>query len=343
MNDYLLVGIIAFLTMIVIYGGVYLKFRNSLITRIFRVAMPALGVAAYIAFVFGKQGITLIGLMVALAGTVLCFVMMVVVIQRGVVLQLKEHSDIIIAVVNNLSATSQQAAANVEEQATAVAQVTSSVEEIRRMSQSTSDVSQDVVTVTNEAVEKGGAGLLSVRKVVQVMELFAQATTFVEVVGEVAEQSNLLAVNAGIEAAKAGDAGRGFSVVASEVRSLAEQSREAAIQIREAIDQSQTGRVELSYTDQVITDLGNVLAVTSDKARQISGAALQQAAGIRQISTAMENLSLGGRDSASATKQIEQAMKELTEVSKQLANLVYGHMNALGAPGQPVNAPPSIN
>jgi methyl-accepting chemotaxis protein len=108
------------------------------------------------------------------------------------------------------------------------------------------------------------------------------------------------------------------------VRNLAEQSRNAALQIREAIDQTKQGQTALTKTEQVITGLGTVLTDTSDRVRQISGASIQQSAGIKQISDAMGNLSQGGRDTAATSQQIKDAASELTQVSQQLANLIHG-------------------
>ena len=192
------------------------------------------------------------------------------------------------------------------------------------MSQSTTENSQAVVKVAENAETQGRQGLESVREVMHIIDRFAQTTDFIEIVGEVADQSNLLAVNAGIEASKAGEFGRGFAVVATEVRTLAEQSKEAARQIREAIKQTQVGQKAITSTDAVITALAAMLQTTSDKARQISGAAVQQSAGIKQISDAMNNLTQGSKDTAVAAQQIEQAGDILLKVSQRLTNLISG-------------------
>jgi len=138
-----------------------------------------------------------------------------------------------------------------------------------------------------------------------------------------------LAVNAGIEAAKAGEFGRGFAVVASEVRNLAEQSKDAARQIREAIEQTKNGQRAIVATDAVITSLGTVLQENSGRARQISGATVQQSAGIKQISDAMSNLIQGGKDTALAAQQIESAGNDLIKVSQRLATLINGQAKQL--------------
>ena len=324
MMKYMLIAAGACIIGFTLYVVIRWKYGNGMMASIFRVVEPSVIVVGYIGFVLGDYGATISVTLVSFVIATIFTVLMIVVIQRSIVARIKAQSDTIVGVVTDLSATSQQAAASSEEQASAVAQVTSSIEEIHRMSESSTNTSQQVVKVADQAVTQGHEGLESVREVVNVMERFAQATDFVQVVGEVAEQSNLLAVNAGIEAAKAGDYGRGFSVVASEVRNLAEQSKEAAKQIREAIGQTQTGQQALADTDRVITSLGGVLQETSDKARQISGAAVQQSAGIKQISDAMSNLTQGGKDTAMASQQIKQAAQELTQVSQQLSILIHG-------------------
>lgn len=322
MTDYIIVGIVASITVLLLLLVVRFRFGDSLMTRLFSFIMPAMGATCYTSFVLGKQGGELHVLAFAVLVSVVCVVTMIAIIQHFIVNRIKKQADSIYGVVSNLSTTSQQAAASAEEQASTVNQVTSSVEEIHQMSKSTAEISQRVVNLADEAVDQGHKGLDSVQKVVGIMERFSQATDFVQVVGEVAEQSNLLAVNAGIEAAKAADHGQGFSVVATEVRNLAEQSKEAASQIRQAINQTSAGQTALTDTEKVINSLAEVLKEASDRARQISGASMQQSAGIKQIFEAMGNLSQGGRDTANTSQHIKKAISELTDVSQQLALLV---------------------
>lgn len=322
MNDYVVTGIVGISTSLALYTIVRMRYGRGLLSRIFGVMMPFVAVLGCLGVILGKQGINVVTVSITVMIAGVFILVMAMSIQRTIVDRITAQSGSLLKIASRLAATAQEAAASSEEQAAAVAQVTSSVDEIHRMSQTTTEKSQSVVKVADQAVSQGHEGLDSVREVVGVMERFSHATDFVQVVGEVAEQSNLLAVNAGIEASKAGDFGRGFSVVASEVRNLAEQSRDAAKQIREAIAQTKVGQLGLSKTDDVISSLGLVLQETSDKARQISGAAMQQAAGIKQISDAMNNLTQGGRDTAAASKQIQHAVDELYSVGRELADIV---------------------
>lgn len=324
MSDYTVVLFITFATLIVTSASVQWRYGNGLLTRLFRVIMTCICVIGTVGVVLGREGITPLSLTIVAIVCVSAVILMITVIQRTIIVRIQAQSDTVSRVVNNLAATSNQAAASAEEQATAVTQVSTAVEEIHQMSQSTANTSQEVVNVAGHAYAQGQQGLDSVREALLVMERVAQTTDFVDVVNHVAEQSNLLAFNAGIEAAKAEEYGRGFSVVASEVRNLAEQSKQAAKQIRDSIGYAESGQKAIQTTDSIITELGNVLKDATDKARQISGAALQQSAGIKQISDAMVNLIQNGKHTAMTARQIRDAAEELSNVTAQLALIIHG-------------------
>jgi methyl-accepting chemotaxis protein len=324
MNDYVIVSVATAAVVAGLYAVVRWRFGNGLLARIFGMNMPTIGITGYLGFLLGDRGVSVMTLTpTIIVGGVIVFGM-IVLIQRGVVVKMQAQASSVMEVISGLSSTSSQAAATAEEQASAVAQVSSTIEEISRMSQTTADTSQKVVKAAGDAVAQGDRGIQSVGELVDIMKRFGQVTDFIEIVNQVAEQSNLLAVNAGIEAAKAGEHGRGFAVVASEVRNLAEQSKDAAKQIREIIAATDAGHRSAESTNKVISELAAVLRESSDMARQISGAAVQQAAGVKQLLDATGNLTTGGEQTAQASQEIKRAAENLSAVILHLNELIHG-------------------
>ena len=306
-----------------LYAALHWRFREGLMMRFFRLFLPTLAVTAYLGFLIGLEGAKLQVLaLLAVCGIALVAGMSLL-MQNSIVDKIREQSEAIAQVASGLASTSRQATGTAEEQAAAVTQVGVTIDEIHQMSRATTDTSQQVVKAASQALQEGKKGLAAVRDALDILQRLATATDFADTVNEVAEQSNLLAVNAGIEAAKAGEYGRGFSVVATEVRNLAEQSKDAARQIRDTIRQTEAGQEAVQTTHGAITGLALVLEETTDRARQISGSAVQQAAGIKQISDAMTNLAQGGHDTAAAAAQIRDATEQLSQISGRLSKLIH--------------------
>jgi methyl-accepting chemotaxis protein len=159
-------------------------------------------------------------------------------------------------------------------------------------------------------------------------------------VNDLAEQSNLLAVNASIEAAKAGEQGKGFAVVAQEVRNLAEQSKQATVQVRGILTDIQkatnaavmvTGQgskaVEAGVRQSLeagesVQKLGESIAEASQAATQIAASSQQQMAGMDQVTQAMENIKTASTQNVASTKQTEVAAKNIGELGRKLSELV---------------------
>jgi methyl-accepting chemotaxis protein len=159
-------------------------------------------------------------------------------------------------------------------------------------------------------------------------------------VNDLAEQSNLLAVNASIEAAKAGEHGKGFAVVAQEVRNLAQQSKQATAQVRtilsdfqkatstavmateqgsKAVDSGVKQSAEASEAIRILTDS---ISEAAQAAAQIAASSQQQRVGMDQVALAMESIKQASLQNASSTKQGEAAAMNLHTLGQKMKLLV---------------------
>jgi methyl-accepting chemotaxis protein len=194
-----------------------------------------------------------------------------------------------------------------------------------------------------QAVRTAGALGEQVRRIASTMEGLSERTLHVgEVVASVkdlAEQSNLLALNASIEAAKAGEHGRGFAAVAMEMRNLAEQSRQAAVQVRAILGEIQkhareaahateegSSRAELATgrsrsAGESIEGLALVLDGSAASVRAIAGRSRRQAASAADLEAALADLGAATRGAAADSAALEARAAELTALAGGLSAL----------------------
>ncbi len=279
---------------------------------------------------------------------------------RSVSLPLTKAAESAREIAHQIVSTTKQQSASANETATAVSQTTTTVDEIRQTSHVASDRSKAVTetarrsvagaTQAMQAISQGVDAMQRIRaevegiarNILDLSEKNIQIGEIVQSVNAIAEQSNLLAVNASIEAAKAGEHGKGFSVVAGEVKALAGQSKEATGQIRAILGEIQkssnaavmvteqgTKRVEegvslIEELGQAVQELSRVIEESMDAATQIAATANQQLAGIEQITGAMQNIEQATRDNAAGINQLEQAAQQVQSVSVKLGELVTG-------------------
>lgn len=258
-----------------------------------------------------------------------------------------------------LAMTSQVAASSAET-ATAVAQTTTTVEEVKQTAhvslqkaRAVSESAQQMVRAAqagNDAVAEAIAGMQLVREQVEalagsIVRLSEQSQTVGEIiatVNDLADQSNLLAVNAAIEAAKAGEHGRGFAVVAQEIRSLADQSKQATAQIRSILGDIQKaisaavmateqgskavdrGVQQSGAAGEAIEMLAGSVTQASQSATQIAASSQQQLAGMDQVALAMASIQQSTTQNVAGTKQAEIAAQSLAELGRRLRVMVEG-------------------
>jgi len=293
-------------------------------------------------------------------------IMVVVLILAGVLLAravsgpLEEAVSALTSASAEILAGTTQQAAGVQEQAAAVTETVSTVEEITQTAESSNDRAKAVAESALRAVENGVAGRRAVEDTVAVMgdvktrtesiansilALAEQAQAIgdiIAVVNNVADQTNILAFNAAIEASRAGEQGKGFGVVASEIKSLAEQSKKATVQVRQILGEIQRATNSaviatehgaktvdealrtVSQADESIRSLTDIVSDAARSATQISASANQQSIGMVQIQRAMRDISDTTSQNLASTRQTEQAARDLDAIGIRLAELLRG-------------------
>ena len=281
-------------------------------------------------------------------------------ITRTITRQLGESIAQLSASSSEILATATQIASGAAETASAVSETTATLEEVKQTAQVASQKAKYVSESAQKTTQTSQAGRKSVEDTIQGMQriqeqmesvaesivrLSEQSQAIGEIiatVNDLTEQSNLLAVNAAIEAAKAGEQGKGFAVVAQEIKSLAEQSKQATAQVRTILGdiQKATGAAVLATeqgskaveagvkqsaeTGNSIHLLAESVTEAAQAATQIAASSQQQMVGMDQVALAMENIKQASLQNVSGTRQAEVAAQNLHGLGQKLSAMIGG-------------------
>jgi methyl-accepting chemotaxis protein len=297
-------------------------------------------------------------LVVVFAGAALASVVMVVRIPRDIAAMVRgavgdlEHTTV------QVSAVSTQLASGAAQTAAAVSEAATTVDEVRQTSMLASQKSTALADGAKRAEEAADVGRRALVEIVEnmgdiesqvavmsgsIVRLSEQTEAIAALTAtshDIAEQSNLLAVNAAIEAAKSAEEGKGFSVVADEIKSLSGQSKNAVQQVRKVladIVQATTAAVDaaerssgaiarsverVAGSSEAIESLAGSVEMTARSSLQIAASSQQQLVGMDQISQSMESINQASVHNAAAAREMAEELARLRAVAERLQAMI---------------------
>ena len=220
---------------------------------------------------------------------------------------------------NQLSTSSNQQAASLEETAAALEQITANIKGNTEASNEMSNLARYVTKSAQNGHKLANETAVAMDDINTQVSSINEA---IEVIDQIAFQTNILSLNAAVEAATAGEAGKGFAVVAGEVRNLASRSAEAAKEIKDLVEKA----TEKTYTGKQISDnmisgyeeLNQHINLTIEKIEQVATASKEQEMGIVQINDAVNLLDKATQENAQVADQISKMSDNIANMSSSL-------------------------
>jgi methyl-accepting chemotaxis protein len=279
---------------------------------------------------------------------------------RTVLTALHATSGDLSSAADSLSRLTQKQTELLEAQAWNVARTTTTTRELERSSALASSRTDSVLAVARRALHVGEAGESaatrsleglgtireSVRSIIarstQLRDQTRQVGEVVESVKDLATRSHVLSLNASIEASRAGESGKGFSVVAAEMRALADQSGlaaahigktvedilaaiEATLKVTDASNRGMEGSItQIRASGESLREIGAIVQESSEAALQIAQAVTEQGSGIGQIAVAMRELNTGMDATVDRIQEVESAAASLKEMADRIGEIAHG-------------------
>jgi|GEM_PF-441266 len=243
--------------------------------------------------------------------------------EKRVGLTLSESSKVLLRNVNVLNDVSNEAAASLEETAAALEEITST---IISNTENVIDMANFANKVTNSVDEGNTLANQTTSSMDEINNQVSSINEAITVIDQIAFQTNILSLNAAVEAATAGEAGKGFSVVAQEVRNLATRSAEAAKEIKELVEnatmKANDGKIIADKMIHGYTDLNENIRKTIELINQVEAASKEQKAGIEQINDAVSAQDQQTQQIAAAATETHEIAVHSSHISEQIVENV---------------------
>ena len=240
-------------------------------------------------------------------------------------LTLDESSNILLANVDKLNISSNEAASSLEETAAALEQITSNIRNNTQNIQKMASYSNSVTASANDGEKLANQTTIAMDEINVQVNLITDA---ISIIDQIAFQTNILSLNAAVEAATAGEAGKGFAVVAAEVRNLASRSAEAAKEIKSIVEnatkKANDGKDIANHMIEGYKGLNENISQTIHLIKDIEMSSKEQLSGIEQINDAVNQLDRQTQQNASIASQTH----DVAVITDEIAKLVVSNANA---------------